>query len=79
MNDKESLLFDIMNNKKGIYFEEQIVKYDLNINDRFIIIASFGFWKYMNNEETVDIIGKYYDNGMTSEQAALLGNIMIME
>ena len=72
LNDKKSLLFDTINNEKGIYFEEHIVKYNLNINDRFIIIASFGFWKYMNNEETVDIIGKYYDNGMTSEQAAKL-------
>ena len=72
LSNNESLILDSYKIKKGIFFEQQVIKYDINSNDKFIIIASFGFWKYMNIDETINIIGDYYYNDMTSEQVAKL-------
>ena len=72
LSNNESLILDSTKIKKGIFFEQQVIRYDINSNDRFIIIASDGFWKYMNIDETINIIGDYYYNDMTSEQVAKL-------
>ena len=71
LNNKESLLIGTINpEKKGILIEQEVIKYELNSNDKFIIIGSHGFWNSMNNDETIDIVGKYYNNGLSSEEVA---------
>jgi hypothetical protein len=72
LNNKESLIIDSTNIKNGTIFEQQTIKYEINSNDKFIIIASFGFWKYMDLDETVNIIGEYYNKDMASDQVAKL-------
>lgn len=72
LSNKESLIFDLVNFQKGTSFEQQTIKYELNSNDKFIIIASFGFWKYMDLDETVNIIGDYYNKDLTSDQVSKL-------
>ena len=72
LNNKESLIIDSTNIKNGTSFEQQTIKYEINSNDKFIIIASFGFWKYMDLDETVNIIAEYYNKDMASDQVAKL-------
>ena len=72
LSNKESLIFDLVNFQKGTSFEQQTIKYELNSNDKFIIIASFGFWKYMDLDETINIIGDYYNKDLTSDQVSKL-------
>ena len=72
LNNKESLIIDSTNIKNGTIFEQQTIKYEINSNDKFIIIASFGFWKYMDLDETVNIIAEYYNKDMASDQVAKL-------
>ena len=71
LNNKESLLIGTINpEKKGILIEQEVIKYELNSNDKFIIIGSRGFWNSMNNDETIEIVGKYYNSGLSSEEVA---------
>ena len=76
LSDKESLLIGKIENnnydKKGILFEQELVKLELNTDDKIIIIGSKGFWKLINNEEVVNYIGKFYDNGSSTEEVSKL-------
>ena len=75
LTEKESLLIGKIGynyNKKGIIFEQELLKCELDLNDKIIIIGSKGFWKYTNNEEAIDFIGKCYDNGLNSEEVSKL-------
>lgn len=55
----------------GVIFKPEIFKYDLKRNDKFLIIGSDGFWIYISNEEAIDIIGKYYEDGMKAEESSI--------
>ena len=55
----------------GVTFEPEIFKYELDINDKVIIIGSDGFWAYMNNDEVINLIGEYYNDGIKSEEASI--------
>ena len=46
-------------------------KYNLNINDKIIIIGSDGFWKYINNDEAINFIAKYYEDGVKAEEVSI--------
>ena len=72
LNNKESFILDSLNIKNGIIFGQKTIKYEINSNDKFIIIASFGFWKYMDIDETINIIGDYYNKDLTSDQVSKL-------
>ena len=75
LTEKESIIFGKMENnynKKGIIFEQEVVKYELNSDDKIIIFGSEGFWNYINNEEAINFIGKYYDDGLNSEEISKL-------
>ena len=73
LTNKESILIgQIDDDIKGIKFEQEVVKYEFDSKDKFIIIGSEGFWKYMNNDEVVDFIAKYYNNGVTAEEVSKL-------
>ena len=73
LTNKESILIgQIDDDIKGIKFEQEVVKYEFDSKDKFIIIGSEGFWKYMDNDEVVDFIAKYYNNGVTAEEVSKL-------
>ena len=55
----------------GVTFEPEIFKYELDINDKVIIIGSDGFWAYMSNDEVINLIGEYYNDGIKSEEASI--------
>ena len=73
LTNKESILIgQIYDDIKGIKFEQEVVKYEFDSKDKFIIIGSEGFWKYMDNDVVVDFIAKYYNNGVTAEEVSKL-------
>ena len=61
---------DSMAKKIGVIFEPELLKYELNINDKIIIVGSDGFWIYINNEEAISLAGKYYEDGIKTEEAS---------
>ena len=61
---------DSMAKKLGVIFEPELLKYELNINDKIIIVGSDGFWIYINNEEAINLAGKYYEDGIKTEEAS---------
>jgi serine/threonine protein phosphatase PrpC len=78
--DKESVLPGISLSRSigdsfakdlGVIYEPETFKYNLNINDKIIVVGSYGFWVYMNNDEVINIIGKYYEEGIKAEEASV--------
>jgi len=45
----------------GVISEPEIKEFDLDINDKFMIIASDGIWEFISSQECVDIISNFYD------------------
>ena len=62
---------DLSAEKLGVTFEPELFKYDLEIGDKIIIIGSDGFWAYLRNEEVIDIVSHYYDDGMRAEEVSI--------
>ena len=62
---------DLAAEKLGVTFEPELFKYDLEIGDKIIIIGSDGFWAYLSNEEVIDIVSNYYDDGMRAEEISV--------
>ena len=62
---------DSMAKKLGVVFEPELFKYELNINDKIIIVGSDGFWIYINNDEAINLAGKFYEDGIKTEEASV--------
>ena len=48
----------------GVISEPEIIKYEFNGNEKFIILASDGIWEYIDSDECVSIIKDFYENNM---------------
>ena len=46
----------------GVISEPEIKEFDLDINDKFMIIASDGIWEFISSQECIDMISSYYEN-----------------
>ena len=46
----------------GVICEPEIIEYELNEEDKFIILASDGLWEVMTNQECIDIVKDFYIN-----------------
>ena len=46
----------------GVISEPEIKEFDLDINDKFIIIASDGIWEFISSQECIDMISSFYEN-----------------
>ena len=55
----------------GVIYQPDLFKYDLNKNDKIIVLGSDGFWTYMNNEEVIKSVGEYYLDGVKAEEASI--------
>ena len=45
----------------GVISEPEIKEMELNINDKFMIIASDGIWEFISSQECVNIISNFYE------------------
>ena len=48
----------------GVVSEPEIIKYEFNGNEKFIILASDGIWEYIDSDECVNIVKEFYENDM---------------
>ena len=48
----------------GVISEPEIIKYEFNGSEKFIILASDGIWEYIDSDECVNIVKDYYENDM---------------
>lgn len=44
----------------GVICEPEMVEYELNEEDKFLILASDGIWQFISSQECVDIVKDYY-------------------
>ena len=45
----------------GVISEPEIKEFELNINDKFMIIASDGIWEFISSQECIDMISSFYE------------------
>ena len=45
----------------GVISEPEIKEFDLDENDKFMIIASDGIWEFISSQECVDIVKNFYE------------------
>lgn len=58
---------DMVAAKVGCISTPEIFEFNLDENDKFLIVASDGVWEFISSKECVEIIKKYYlDNDITS-------------
>ena len=62
---------DLNAKKLGVIFDPEIFKYDLKEEDKIIVFGTDGFWKYLNNDEVIKIVGDYYEDGIKAEEASI--------
>ena len=58
-----------VSNKHKTQFYAEINIYDIEMEDRVIIIASDGVWEFLTNEQVAMMAMKFYNEGL-AEQAA---------
>ena len=44
----------------GVISDPEIIQFNYEVNDKFIIVASDGLWEYLSIEEIVKVTGEYY-------------------
>jgi serine/threonine protein phosphatase PrpC len=55
---------DLIAHSVGVIAEPEIGVYDYTGNEKFVIVASDGVWEFIDSEESVHIVKKFYENGM---------------
>ena len=58
--------------KLGVIYEPEVFMYELNYENKILVIGSDGLWGCMSNEEVIIFLGKCFDNNLKAEQAAEL-------
>ena len=53
----------------GVLDEPEFKYYEYDGNEKFIIIASDGIWEYLNGDDCIKILKKYYEEELPIEQA----------
>jgi serine/threonine protein phosphatase PrpC len=55
---------DVIAHSVGVISEPEVKYFSFNGNEKFIIMASHGFWDIINGEKSVEIVREFYDNNM---------------
>ena len=55
---------DVIAHNIGVISEPEIKNFYYNGNEKFIIIASNGFWDLIDSEKSVEIVKDFYENNM---------------
>ena len=55
---------DVIAHSIGVISEPEIKNFYFNGNEKFIILASHGFWDLIESEESIEIVKEYYENNM---------------
>ena len=55
---------DVIAHNVGVISEPEIKNFYYNGNEKFIILASHGFWDLIDSKESIEIVKEYYENNM---------------
>lgn len=47
----------------GVTWEPELMDFALDPRDKFLLVASDGVWEFIENQELVDLISQYYEEG----------------
>ena len=61
---------DIDSKKYGVIFDPEIFRYELNKNDKVVVIATDGLWEQLKNEEVIDIINECLNKDLKTKETA---------
>jgi serine/threonine protein phosphatase PrpC len=61
---------DVRGKKAGLISEPEVMEVDLQVGDRFIVMASDGLWDVMTSEEAVKFVVDYEEDGKPKANAA---------
>lgn len=56
-------LGDEVSHQFGVTSDPEISEYEIQPEDKYIILASDGIWEFLENEEVIDILSVGIDNG----------------
>jgi len=56
----------------GVTSDPEIKEFTLNLNDRFIVIASDGVWEFLQNEDVAKIVLPFYEQNAPEAAANAL-------
>lgn len=56
-------LGDFVVKKVGVTAEPEVKKYDLQVNDKFMILGSDGIWEFIESQEAVEIVSRHLEKG----------------
>ncbi len=59
----------------GVISDPEIIQFNYDFNDKFIIVASDGLWEYLSIEEIVKVTGEYYLQNNIGEAIQKLYNM----
>lgn len=48
----------------GVSEEPEITTYDLQSNDKFIVLGSDGVWEFLSNQTVIDLVAKNLPDGL---------------
>ena len=52
---------DLVAGSVGVICEPEVLIYNLNFSDKFLVVATDGVWEYVNNRDCVRIVKKFYE------------------
>ena len=55
---------DVIAHSVGVISEPEVKNFSYNGSEKFVIMASHGFWSLINGEKSVEIVKEFYDNNM---------------
>jgi len=53
----------------GVSSVPEVKEFLIDVDDKFVVIASDGLWEFMENEEVSRIVGPYYDDNQPEAAA----------
>jgi serine/threonine protein phosphatase PrpC len=56
----------------GVSSHPEVKEFLIDIEDKFVVIASDGLWEFMDNEEVSRIVGPFYDQNLPESAANAL-------
>ncbi|OMJ87806.1 hypothetical protein SteCoe_10367 [Stentor coeruleus] len=59
--DSVSKIIGAISEPGSFYLE--VTKYEMSINDRFMVIATDGIWEYLSNQKVVRVVNKEWEEG----------------
>ena len=68
---------DLVAREAGVISTPEIMMHELDVCDKFVILASDGVWEFISSEECVSIVANYYFSGKLSAACEQIANLAV--